>query len=169
MTDRKEVARKALVEAVILKHLKAAHERTRAELGAMFEQPDEREVATLLDHRIGTVSLEGGGTTWTVTDDAAFTEWALENYPHEVHEVQRFEVGETLRRWVLETCRQSGEGVPDENGEMHPVPGVTQRRGALRLVERPDKHAGWVVAHWLGDAAERLGIEAGTTKETTKP
>ena len=159
MTDRKEVARKALVEAVILKHLKQAHERTRAELGAMFTDAGEREVGTLLDHRIGTVSLEGSGTTWTVTDDAAFTEWALENYPHEVAEVQSFQVSPALRAVVLNQCERDG-GVVDADGVVEVPPGCEQRRGALRLVERPDKHAGWVVAHWLGDAAERLGIEA---------
>ena len=158
MTDRKEVARRALVEAVILKHLKQAHERTRAELGELFTDAGEREVGTLLDHRIGTVSLEAGRETWAVVDEQLFLEWVKTRYIHELVESVR----PAFQAAVLAKCKSDGAFyVNEENGEVFIPPGVARRRSAPSLVERPDKHAGFVVAHWLGDAAERLGIEGG--------
>jgi hypothetical protein len=158
MTDRKTLAARALIEAQILKDLRAAHEKTRAELAATFIDTGEREVATLLDLRLGTVSLEGGKAFWTVVDEAAFFEWAT-----------TWSLGATEQRVrpafqsaVLAKCKSDGAFyVDEETGEAFIPPGVERRTSAPSLVERPTKDAGLAVREWLGaETAKQLGIEA---------
>lgn len=158
MTDRKEVVRLLLLQKQILKELSAIHNELRAEAAEFFQHPGEREVGMLLDHRIGTVSLEAGRETWTVTDEEAFLQWNTEHYPQHLQKT----VGSVWRDFVLMSCKNVGGLLNEATGEVEEVPGVVRRVSAPTLVERPDKHAGFVVREWLGvEAAERLGIEDG--------
>ena len=161
MTDRKALVARSLAEAQILKDLKAAQARTRAELAELFADAGEREVGLLLDHRIGTVELRAGIESWAVVDPDAFGDWVLQNFPDEAARVSSVEVRSSFRDAVLAKCKSDGAFyVNEESGEVFIPPGVARRKGAPSLVERPDKHAGFVVREWLGEAAERLGIEA---------
>lgn len=159
MTDRKELARRALAEKTVLKLLQEAHNQTRAELAEHFTDPGEREVGMLLDHRLGTVSLEAGSEYWTVTDEDALIEWAAAWAPTWVKSAPQLEPG--IRDMVLAECKRLGGLLDETTGEVVVPDGVTYRQGAPTLVERTDKHAGFVVREFLGiEATEKLGIEA---------
>lgn len=155
--DRKTLVARALAEKQILKMLTEAHSQTRAELAELFADAGDRETGKLLDHRIGTVSLEAGRETWTVADEEAFLQWNAEHYPQHLQK----SVGSVWRDFVLMSCKNVGGLLNETTGEVEEVPGVVRRVSAPTLVERPDKHAGFVVREWLGvETAERLGIEA---------
>lgn len=159
MTDRKEVVRLLLLQKQILKELSAIHNELRAEAAALFQDPGEREVGMLSDHRIGTVSLEAGRETWTVTDEEAFLQWNAEHYPQHLQKT----VGWVWRDWVLLSCKNAGGLVDEVTGEVTVPAGVQRRVSAPTLVERPDKHAGFVIREFLGGAAaEKLGIGDGS-------
>lgn len=156
--DRKYWVARSLAEAQILKDLNASHKKTRAKLAELFADPGDRETGKLLDHCIGTVSLEAGRETWTVTDEEAFLQWNTEHYPQHLQKT----VGSVWRDFVLMSCKNVGGLLNETTGEVEEVPGVMRRVSAPTLVERPDKHAGFVVREWLGvETAERLGIEDG--------
>lgn len=156
MTDRKELAAKAIAQAQILKMMRAAHDETRAELAELFTDPGEREVGKLLDHHIGTAALERGRETWQIVDEDLFLDWVKTNYVDEVVESVR----PSFAAAVLARCKRDGGYVDWETGAVEPPPGVRQRTSTSTLVVRTEKHAGWVITHWLGEAAEQLGIEA---------
>jgi hypothetical protein len=158
MTDRKTAVSELLAMKAFIKELEREHDRRRAELGEHFTDAGEREVGMLLDHRLGTVSLEAGREYWTVVDEEAFLSWVMAFYRHETTPAVR----PAFRTAVLERCKRDGGMLYTETGEINVPWGVDVRKGAPTLVERTDKHAGFVVRHWLGvEATEKLGIEAG--------
>jgi hypothetical protein len=156
LTDRKTLVARALAEKQILKDLTVAHNKTRVELAELFPDAGDRETGKLLDQRIGTVSLEAGRETWAVTDEETFLQWVKQEYPQHLMQT----VGSVFRDWILVSCRSTGGLLNQVTGEVEIVPGVEKRVSAPTLVERPDKHAGFVIREWLGvETAERLGIE----------
>lgn len=160
--DRKALVARALAEAALLKELKAEHDKTRALLAELFVDAGDREVGKLLDHRIGTVSLEAGAETWSVVDQDAFLAWVEAQNPDEV--VATIEVRSSYQNAVLAACKRDGGVVVDfDTGAVEIPPGVAKRVGAPKIVERTEKHAGFVVRSWVAPHRglnELLPIEA---------
>lgn len=159
MTDRKALTARALIEAQIIKDLRAAHEKTRAELAAAFIDAGEREVATLLDQKLGTVSLKAGAEYWTVADQDAFLEWVCANFADEVEEI--LTVRPSFTTAVLAKCKRDGGYVDEVTGEIEIPQGLALRKGSPTLEARTDKQAGPAVREWARyHLGELLGIEA---------
>ena len=158
MTDRKPWVLQSLAEKAIIDEFTERHKATRAKLAELFTDVGEREAVTLHDHKLGTVSLQEGRETWQVVDEAAFQDWAVSYYGERALIKS---VDPTIRSVVLTACKQSGGVLLDEvTGEIGLPDGVQLRKSAPTIVERTEKHAGWLVWQEIGEAASRLGIEA---------
>lgn len=158
-TDRKALATRTIVQAAIIKALRAVHDESRAELFELFEDAGEREVGNLAGQMVGTAALQNGRETWAVVDDEAFLEWVSEQNPREIVSAVR----ESFTAAILAACKRDGGVVLDEaTGEVGLPPGVAVRHGATSLVVKSEVDGAALVRSWLGDSASRqLGIEAG--------
>jgi hypothetical protein len=122
-----ELALKFALLKVLVTELGAAKKIADGEIRDGW-RPADRLTATLPNNKdVGTVTLAKGRTTATVTDAAAYEEWARNAHPEWVEtvpETTRINPDATAR--LTSAARQLGTAV-DENGEA--VPGITVAAG----------------------------------------
>lgn len=135
MSDVRGLAVQAVALRALADQVQTRAATVRGELQAALDVGD-RKTATLEDGTpVGSITYAKGRVTARVSDERAFTEWVLENYPDEVVPLVR----SSFRDAVLKATAAAGcPMTPDGNLD---VPGVELGASAPYLTVKPDPKA----------------------------
>ena len=147
MTAR-DVARRALLEAAILKELTEANAATRDELSQSGMEPGDKVSAGDL----GYVQITSPKPVWKVVDLAALTKWIEDNAP-DMGIITRVEIN---RHFVAQLVKAGGEFVTAD-GEVLQADGLGLVSGQPTLRVVPSDQAHEAARQLLGS---QLQIEA---------
>jgi hypothetical protein len=138
--DLRAAAAREAVLKTLLDAVKAEYEEARADVQFALDQARETVGATQVNAELpdGTVvakvSLTDPKPAAQVTDEKAFTDWVVANYPTEKATRIVTEVRDAFRTQLL--AEATAAGVPvwadRETGEVHTVPGVEIRATRAR-------------------------------------
>jgi len=118
---------RAVLEAAVLKELKARNDATRARVQGTLK-PGDRRTVWLDDAEIGTVSRNRPSTGWAVTDREAFTAWVAETYPEAIVTTRS-----VVPAWEKELL---ASGVDKATGEV--PPGLEEKTSTPGVVVKPN-------------------------------
>jgi len=166
MTDPKELARLALTVGVVKAKINAADTALRQQLAAVLD-PSERIPGRIGDAKIGSASKTDPKPAARITNGEAFRAWVKDNRPEEIVTVEA--VNSAFERALLKLYTECG-GMPNDDGEVFEVPGVSIVPGVPIVRVVPDDGAEQIIAAAMAedgltlaqllDAADRAQIEA---------
>lgn len=128
--NRKDLARRLLLEKAILDALQDANAKARAAISQEYE-PGDADTVRLDEQPVGKVSMSKGATTARVVDRVAFTGWMVANRPEDVEEVHDFRVRPATEKALLAQAKSDGGLFDRTTGEE--IPGVQVTTGAPQL------------------------------------